>query len=120
MSGGPSQETTDSFPWWETACDLDANEPVPARPFPPARTFHTMTCPDDGTIGLLVDPGAHDNLAGSNTFRHLGNQIGTRVINRRLDLPLNVSGVGKESQQAREAMTVEFQLMGQNDEVIQA
>ena len=120
MSGGPSQETTDSFPWWEKACDLDANEPVPARPFLPARTFHTMTCLDDGTIGLLVDPGAHDNLGGSNTFRHLGNQIGTRVINRRLDLPLNVSGVGKESQQAREAMTVEFQLMGQNDEVIQA
>ena len=60
------------------------------------------------------------NLAGSRTFEHLGNQIGTRVGRRRLDLPLNVSGVGKDSQQAREAMTVDFQLMGQNDEVIQA
>ena len=35
-------------------------------------------------------------------------------------MPLNVSGVGKDSQQAREAMTVDFQFMGQNDEVIQA
>ena len=35
-------------------------------------------------------------------------------------MPLNVSGVGEDSQQAREAMTVDFQLMGQNDEVIQA
>ena len=71
-------------------------------------------------IGLLVDPGAHDNLAGSNTFQHLGNQIGARVIHRRLELPLNVSGVGKQSQQAKDAMIVDFQLMGQNDEVIQA
>ena len=120
MSGGPNQESTGSFPWWETSYDVDANESAPARPFVNARNFHTMTCLDDGTIGLLVDPGAHDNLAGSRTFQHLGNQIGTRVSSRRLDMPLNVSGVGKDSQQARDTMTIDFQLMGQNDEVIQA
>ena len=120
MSGGPNQESTGSFPWWETSYDVDANESAPARPFVNARNFHTMTCLDDGTIGLLVDPGAHDNLAGSRTFQHLGNQIGTRVSSRRLDMPLNVSGVNKDSQQARDAMTIDFQLMGQNDEVIQA
>ena len=120
MSGGPSQNSSGSFPWWETAVDTTSSDPLPPRPFVTARNFHTMTCLDDGTIGLLVDPGAHDNLAGSRTFEHRGNQIGARVSHRRLDMPLNVSGVGKDSQQAREAMTVDFQLMGQNDEVIQA
>lgn len=124
MNGGPSQSTSGAFPWWETAFDLENEAPVESssssRPFIPAPAFHTMTCLDDGTIGLLVDPGAHDNLAGSNTIRHLANQIGAQVSHRRLELPLSVSGVGKEAQQARDAMIVEFQLMGQNEEVIQA
>ena len=120
MSGGLSQNSSGSFPWWETATDTTSSETMPPPPYISARNFHTMTCLDDGTIGLLVDPGAHDNLAGSRTFEHLGNQIGARVNHRLLDMPLNVSGVGKESQQARKAMTVDFQLMGQNDEVIQA
>ena len=120
MSGGLSQNSSGSFPWWETATDTTSSETMPPPPYISARNFHTMTCLDDGTIGLLVDPGAHDNLAGSRTFEHLGNQIGARINHRLLDMPLNVSGVGKESQQARKAMTVDFQLMGQNDEVIQA
>ena len=121
MSGGSAhQEHSGSFPWWETAYDIDSSDPVPPTPFIGARNFHTMTCLDDGTIGLLVDPGAHDNLAGSNTTRHLASQIGVNAIHRRLELPLNVSGVGKDPQRANDAMIVEFQLMGQNDEVIQA
>ena len=121
MSGGSAhQEHSGSFPWWETAYDMDSSDPVPPTPFIGARNFHTMTCLDDGTIGLLVDPGAHDNLAGSNTMKHLASQIGVNAIHRRLELPLNVSGVGKDSQRATDAMIVEFQLIGQNDEVIQA
>lgn len=69
-----------SFPWWETA---DRDE---GRDWTPA--YHTMrTRTPDGRIGLLVDPGAHDNLGGENTLRNLELQLGIRGRTRELSAP---------------------------------
>ena len=61
-------------------------------------------------VSLLVDPGAHDNLAGEATMRWFEHQLEAKAVMKRLDQPLNVSGVGKSSQQADRALSVEFQL----------
>ena len=72
-------------------------------------SYHALrTVARDGRIGLLVDPGAHDNLAGESTIRRLEAQLGTRARVKKLDHALNVSGVGKESQQADHALSIEF------------
>ena len=93
-----------SFPWWEMVEDVTA-ENVPAG------TFHSMrTCARDGRIGLLVDPGAHDNLAGEWTMRDLEQQLRTRARVKQLDHPLSVSGVGKQAQQASVALSLDFDL----------
>ena len=43
-------------------------------------------------------------------MRRLENQLEARAVMKRLDQPLNVSGVGKSSQQADRALSVEFQV----------
>ena len=64
----------------------------------------------DGRIGLLVDPGANDNLSGENTLRNLELQLGVRGRARELSAPLHVSGVGRLAQTAETAVTVDFDL----------
>ena len=64
-----------------------------------------------GRIGILIDPGAHDNLTGEEKpFRMLEMQINTRAKPRILSSPLHVSGVGKHSQTADRALTIDFGL----------
>lgn len=77
------------FPWWET----DPNATVSHAALP---AYHARTNVD-GRVGILVDPGAHDNLAGEETIRMLEMQLNTRARPRVLNSPLHVSGVGKES-----------------------
>jgi hypothetical protein len=56
----PSSQTPPSFPWWEVNGILDPDN---------VRYLHSVrTTLCDGRIGLLVDPGAHDNLAGEITM----------------------------------------------------
>jgi len=96
-------ESASSFPWWETANRDEGRDGVPS--------YHTMrTRTPDGRIGLLVDPGAHDNLAGENTLRNLELQLGVRGRARELSAPLHVSGVGRLAQTAETAVTVDFDL----------
>ena len=104
VDGPPAAESNASedqptFPWWETAVDV------------PSGTFHSArTTTRDGRIGLLVDPGAHDNLSGEMTMRQLESQLSTRARIKALDSPLSVSGVGKESQSADVALSIDFEL----------
>ena len=91
-------------PWWETV-------ETPVASASHVNNYHSLrTCNSSGQIGLLVDPGAHDNLAGETTMRRMEQQLESRAIMKRLNQPLNVSGVGKHSQQADKALSVEFQL----------
>ena len=85
-SAASDADSASSFPWWETA---DRDEGRDGNP-----SYHTMrTRTPDGRIGLLVDPGAHDNLGGENTLRNLELQLGVRGRTRELSAPLHVSGV---------------------------
>lgn len=92
----PSSQTPPSFPWWEVNGILDPDN---------VRYLHSVrTTLCDGRIGLLVDPGAHDNLAGEITMRNLEAQLRTRARPKILDEPLSVPGEGKESQPSQHGL----------------
>ena len=43
-----------------------------------------------GSVGLLVDPGAHDNLIGELTAQQMCQELSTELEYRSLDKPLPV------------------------------
>ena len=101
----PDPESSSAFPWWEMVREDNPNINQ-GRP-----TYHSMrTCTPDGRSGLLVDPGAHDNLAGSETIEAIEQQLRTHARKKLLDEPLHVSGVGKSAQCATTAVSVDFDL----------
>ena len=103
-SGSSDSNRQSYHPWWEMIED-EGTGPGTGTSI----SYHALrTVTRDGRIGLLVDPGAHDNLAGESTIRRLEAQLGTRARVKKLDHALNVSGVGKESQQADHALSIEF------------
>ena len=89
------------FPWWEVDEQRDGEALGSA--------YHMKTRFPDGRVGLLIDPGAHDNLIGAETLQKLTNQVGPHS-ERPLTRPLSVEGVGKESQQAATAAKVPLYL----------
>lgn len=87
------------YPWWETMTSgkTQAVDPM---------SYHVRTR-INGQVGLLVDPGAHDNLIGSETCELMAEQLRTTVTSKQLNKPLVVSGVGKSSQEAERSATME-------------
>lgn len=81
-----------NYTWWEV---WEHQSHTGAVSYHSARTVTR-----DGRIGLLIDPGAHDNLVGERTMQALEHQLGGRARLKQLSDPLVVSGVGKQSQQA--------------------
>ena len=79
------------FPWWETS----SNE----SPTTGVQSFNARTR-IGGRVGLLVDPGAHDNLIGGATLHDMAQQLKVDVSERKLNNVLSVSGVGKSTQEA--------------------
>ena len=74
------------YPWWETMTPgkTQAVDPM---------SYHVRTR-INGQVGLLVDPGAHDNLIGSETCELMAEQLRTIATSKQLNKPLIVSGVG--------------------------
>ena len=95
-----SSRSQSHFPWWEA--DRVADTSLTMDDF---RAFHSKTR-IQGRVGLLVDPGAHDNLGGSRTVEELSRQVHAAERRRKLTQPLEVSGVGRDSQQALESVTL--------------
>jgi hypothetical protein len=83
-----------SFPWWEA---LSAGQKAVK-----SVSYHLRTR-IQGVVGLLVDPGAHDNLVGDRTLAAMASQSGDQPVMRPLQQPMAVEGVGKASQTATEA-----------------
>lgn len=83
------------YPWWDCA----QNQADPEM-------YHVRTRLS-GQVGLLVDPGAHDNLIGSETAELMAVQLKAEQKTKTLDRALTVSGVGKSSQEATSSTTVE-------------
>ena len=96
------------WPWWER----HPGEPTTRR------SYHSRTNLPDGRIGLLVDPGAHDNLSGEVTMRLLSRQVSGHddYPEKHLDRPLQVSGVGTNAQESNRAGCVEFRLKNEAGE----
>jgi hypothetical protein len=89
-----------NFPWWETT-----EQAVRAM------AYHLRTRLD-GVVGLLVDPGAHDNLVGDRTLAIMARQARESPILRPLASPMSVEGVGKSAQTASNAGQVPIGIGG--------
>ena len=75
-----------NYPWWEVnTTAVDASESM----------YHLRTRLAGDRVGLLVDPGAHDNLVGESTMQRLGEQVGHTPSVNSLSKKLMVEGVGK-------------------------
>ena len=87
------------YPWWENMARSSSPQADPMA-------YHVRTRVD-GKVGLLVDPGAHDNLIGSETCELMARQLGSKAVSKSLDRPIMISGVGKNSQSADSSSTVD-------------
>ena len=79
------------FPWWHSDNPVDM-------------IYHAKTRLKSGRAALLVDPGAHGNLVGSDTMAQLVAQAATfghSSRRRRLPKQMSVEGVGKQAQVAQ-------------------
>ena len=92
------------FPWWETD-DVTGDRATSST----SHVYHEHTRVK-GKVGLLVDPGAHDNLCGAASMELMAEQLGCETHSRQLAKPLNVQGVGKGSQQATTSHAIRFRL----------
>ena len=63
-----------------------------------------------GKVGLLIDPGAHDNLCRSLSMDLMSKQLKCKTTKRVLTKPLNVQGVGNGSQEAGTSQEVKFRV----------
>ncbi|CAJ1367944.1 unnamed protein product, partial [Effrenium voratum] len=97
-----------NFPWWEIDCT--PTEAIIAG----ETTYHMKTRMQGNRVGLLVDPGAHDNLIGEETLHRLEEQVGA-ARRRPLTRRLSVEGVGEGAQQALEAARVPIFLLDEYD-----
>ena len=63
-------------------------------------------------VGILVDPGAHDNLVGDRTLKAMSEQAKSSPVMRPLAQSMSVEGVGKASQTATEAGQIPIGVQG--------
>ena len=91
-----------SYPWWE----IDTNKEDEKMKSTTEGTYHLRTRLRSGAVGLLVDPGAHDNLIGELTAQQMCQELNTELEHRTLDKPLPVEGVGKSAQVANKSACV--------------
>ena len=99
--------------WWETDEQGDAGSveaTLPADVISSGATYHMKTRLEGDRPGLLVDPGAHDNLVGSETVKRMGEVTGLPDRLLRMTKKLNVEGVGSGSQAAEYAKQVPLKL----------
>ena len=90
----PGYENFSLFPWWKQACESDNH-------------YHVQTRRQGkNQEGLLVDPGAKDNLAGSAWMLRqaaLAEKNGEHGLRRKqLTNQLSVEGVGQKSQECKD------------------
>eukprot|EP00435_Cladocopium_sp_Y103_P048882 s594_g14.t1 len=108
-AGFPGNSSLDprsgSYPWWEVAEKQD-DEIRNAE-----GSYHLRTRRRDGTVGLLVDPGAHDNLIGGLTAQQMCSELKAQLHLRSMNKPLPVEGVGKAAQVADQAACIPMSVM---------
>ncbi|CAJ1416652.1 unnamed protein product [Effrenium voratum] len=88
------------FPWWESGQSKQATH----------QTYHLRTRIRNGEVGLLIDPGAHDNLVGEGTMLQMASQVNSQIHNQKLNRALDVEGVGQNSQRSVMSAKIEMAL----------
>ena len=98
--------------WWEGSEDERADNYAGAASTDQctsdAKAYHLRTRLPEKCPGLLVDPGAHDNLVGDRTAARMEEVVGVPAKQLRMNKALSVEGLGKNAQSAAVAkrMTV--------------
>ena len=98
------------YPWWEVSS--------PKASKSSESVYHLRTRLKGDRVGLLVDPGAHDNLAGEDTMQRLGQQVGCSPEVSGLSKKLMVEGVGKDAQQATQAWEIPIFMQSEDGEPV--
>ena len=75
-----------------------------------SKAYHLRTRLPEDRPGLLVDPGAHDNLIGDRTASRMEEIVGVPAKQLRMNKALNVEGVGKNPQSAAVAKRLTVRL----------
>ena len=94
---------------WEADLD-DCSERVTGDTSDTVRSYHLRTRLDGNRVGLLVDPGAHDNLVGGRTADRMEQMLGIPAKHVRMKKALQVEGVGKDAQSAATARKMALRL----------
>ena len=101
--------------WWESeGRTFNVSAQPSSSECTPASMYHLKTRLEGNRPGLLVDPGAHDNLVGAKTAERMQQIVGTSSKKLRMDKSLSVEGVGKSAQVASTAQRLALRL--QTDE----
>ena len=98
--------------WWEAS---DGQHGVVEHS--DACCFHQKTRVK-GKVGLLIDPGAHDNLCGSLSMDLMSKQLKSQVTQKALHKPLSVQGVGNGSQEAGYSQEVKFHVESETADAV--
>lgn len=101
FTANPEEFDGPTFPWWER--DDVMNQQASA-------TYHLRTRRANGTVGLLIDPGAHDNLIGGATASQMSNELNAKLEVKPMNRSLPVEGVGKTAQVADTYAKIHMQL----------
>ena len=97
LSGGRIRDAYASWCSEETSSTPDFN------------VYHSSTQLSNGRLGLLVDPGAWTNLVGIKWALEMGKRAmkaGHRPVQRRMDRPPKIHGVGEGSNRAEWEVTL--------------
>ncbi|CAK0793269.1 unnamed protein product, partial [Prorocentrum cordatum] len=116
-AGDGDQISARFFPWWNLDVELDANSSFNTADFNEEQIFLLkMKLPGGGREGLLVVTGAHDNLVGNLFVKRILDILSVqgvtdRVKWQKLSKPINVSGVGKNSQLVERAIAIPLRVI---------
>lgn len=100
------------FPWWERDVEQQTQ--------PAGTSYHLRTRRSNGAVGLLVDPGAHDNLIGSITAAQMCQGLNIPMKTKAMNRPLPVEGVVKNAQIAEHSACIPMALQSALGEDIDA
>ncbi|CAE7437517.1 unnamed protein product [Symbiodinium necroappetens] len=104
--------------WWEADEEGSTYDTAPTGDTNNAKAYHLRTRLANDRPGLLIDPGAHDNLVGERTAQRMQEIVGVKAKSLRMNRSLSVEGVGKDSQQADVAQRMALRLCSDDNKQV--
>ena len=104
--------------WWEADEEGSTYDAAPTGDTNNSKAYHLRTRLANDRPGLLIDPGAHDNLVGERTAQRMQEIVGVKAKSLRMNRSLSVEGVGKDSQQADVAQRMALRLCSDDNKQV--